>query len=247
MAVADRALSLLLVLGLWQSLTFFFSPLVVPAIKSVCQSLYEICSTPALYSMILITLFRLLAGLFVGVLGGVILGVIMGYSERFRNILSPMVGILQTVPPVAWVVLALVWFGFNGKPAVFIVVTATIPVISISVSEGIRNVDPGLLEMAYLYRFSERKKMFHVVFPSVMSYFNSSFKVALGLAWKIVVMGEVLTTSDGIGGMIKDARLNVEPETIIAWSIITVALFYLSGYVARFLFSWKDDGRVTSS
>jgi NitT/TauT family transport system ATP-binding protein len=59
--------------------------------------------------------------------------------------------------------------------------------------------------------------------------------VALGSSWKIAVMGEVFTTSDGIGGMIKLARLNVEPENIIAWSIVVVMLFYVSR-----LFNWKD-------
>lgn len=222
------ALSLLAVTVLWYLMTLRFSPFIVPTIPSVARKLVEICTTKALYSMIGLTIIRLAAGLAIGVLIGVVLGILMGNFDRLNALFSPVIGILQTVPPVSWVVLALVWFGFNGRPTVFIVLTSSIPVIIISVSEGIRNIDERLLDMAKLYHFSQVKTIREVTLPSIGSYFKSAFKVALGTGWKIAVMGEVLTTSDGIGGMIKTARLDLETESIFAWSIVVVLLFYLS-------------------
>ncbi|WHH58687.1 ABC transporter permease [Petroclostridium sp. X23] len=221
----------LIVLSVWKLLTVYFPPLVVPTISSVINSLLVIFTGAQLYQMIMVTMVRLIIGLTIGVAAGFVVGVFMGHFKFFKGIAMPIIGLFQTIPPVSWVVLALVWFGFNGKPAIFIVVTSAMPIIAINVYEGIINIDSRLLQMAKLYRFSEWKRLHHIVLPSVASYFNSGFRVALGSSWKIAVMGEVFTTSDGIGGMIKLARLNVEPENIIAWSIVVVMLFYVSDYL----------------
>ncbi len=152
---------------------------------------------------------------------------------------SSFVSILQTVPPVSWVVLALVWFGFNGKPCVFIVATATIPNMVINISSGIRSIDPELIEMARIYRFSRMKTLRHVILPSVRPYFRSALEIVVGSGWKLVVMGEVLTTNSGIGGAITTARLNVEPETIIAWAVLLVLFCFITQKLMNVLFRRK--------
>lgn len=232
-----------LILVFWQVLTLHFSPLVVPPIGSVLQSMGKILLDSSLHEMIWVTTVRLMIGLSIGVGLGGIIGIAMGKYPLCKGILSPIIELFQTVPPVSWVVLALVWFGFNGKPAIFIVIISTIPVIAINVCEGISNIDYKLLQMAQLYQFSKKKTFLHVIFPSITPYFSSAFRIALGGGWKIAVMGEVLTTSDGIGGMIKLARLNIEPENIIAWSIVIVMLFHISDVLLKFVFRGK--GRTT--
>ncbi len=236
-----KVLSFSIVFAIWKVLTLLYSPLVVPTISSVFISLIHIFSGLEFYQMIGITVIRLTVGLTTGIAVGLILGILMGYHPHLKGIFSPIIGLFQTIPPVSWVVLALVWFGFNGKPAIFIVITSTFPIIAINICEGISNIDKNLLQMARLYRFSERKRFVHVVLPSIMPYFHSAFQVALGSGWKISVMGEVLTTSDGIGGMIKLARLNIEPENIIAWSIVIVMLFYLSDFLCKKVFLNKES------
>jgi NitT/TauT family transport system permease protein len=179
----------------------------------------------------------------IGGVAGLIIGILMGSCQHIKGIASPIIALFQVIPPVSWVVLALVWFGFNGKPAIFIVVISTLPIIAINVCEGFSNIDSKLLEMAQLYHFSKKKCLVHVVFPSIMPYFNSAYKVALGNGWKIAVMGEVLTTNNGIGGMIKLARLNIEPENIIAWSIVIVILFYISDFLLEKLVLRKGNAQ----
>ncbi|WP_099469478.1 ABC transporter permease [Konateibacter massiliensis] len=242
----DKAIAIAIVFSAWKILTCFFPPLVVPTIESVVKELTEICVTGTLYNTIKITMVRLVIGLTIGVILGLILGIMMGYVPRIKGILMPIIGILQTVPPVSWVVLALVWFGFNGKPVVFIVVISSLPIIAINVCQGIEQIDKRLMQMAKLYHFSKINKLRHVILPSIFPYFETSFRVALGSGWKIAVMGEVLTTSDGIGGMIKLARLNIEPENIIAWSIIIVLLFYISDIFIFAFMLGKDKKNAVS-
>lgn len=234
-----RLLSVLLLLGLWQLATLFFPPMVVPPIPNVLTKLVHIIAKENFLKLIGTTVLRLMAGLGIGVLIGGVLGLLFGLSRVVEEILYPFVGVLQAVPPVCWVVLALVWFGFNGKPCVFIVATATIPTIAINLSNGVRNIDPALLEMAKLYRFSKTKTMRHVILPSVGPYFRSALEIVIGSSWKLVVMGEVLTTSSGIGGAITTARLNLEPDAIIAWAFLLVVFCFLTQKILQLLLFGK--------
>ena len=220
-----------IILGIWQVMTFYFSPLVVPSISSVVECLVEIITNSRLYEMIFVTTQRLIFGLSLGIILGLVIGLLMGGNLFFRKILYPIINMFQTVPPVSWVVLALVWFGFNGKPVIFIVITTTVPIMAINISEGINMIDQSLMKMAKIYQFSRIKTFKHITMPSIIPHFKTGLQLALGSGWKIAVMGEVLTTSNGIGGMIKTARVNIEPEYVVAWSIVTVCLFHLSNLV----------------
>jgi NitT/TauT family transport system permease protein len=222
----DRLLAAVLVLAAWQVLTFFYSPLVVPTIAGVAAKLGEIASQSDLRGAIILTARRLLAGLTIGVAGGCVLGIALGFSARLQTVFKPVLSIMQAVPPISWLVLAMIWFGFNGKPSVFIVVIATLLTIIISVTEGMKNIDPKLDQMCTTYTFTAWKRLRFLVIPSVAPYFQSGLRVALGTGCKTIVMGELLTTNSGIGGMIMTARLNIEPESVVAWTVVIVVLFY---------------------
>ena len=111
--------------------------------------------------------------------------------------------------------------------------TATVPTVVINLSHGVRGVDRQLLEMACLYRFSRWKTLRHVTLPSIRPYFNSALEIVIGGGWKLAVMGEVLTTNSGIGGAITSARLNVQPDAIIAWSFLLVVGCFLTQKLLR--------------
>lgn len=232
--------SIFCILILWQIASNFLSSMILPSVKMTSRKLIEIFKDEKLTGMIFITLGRLFTGLLLGVVIGVFSGVLMGRFETVNRIFLPIIGILQTVPPVSWLILALIWLGFNGKPAIFILTITIIPIIAINISQGFKSIDQGLMEMATVYNFSNLKIFFNIIKPSVMPYFKSGCLTGLGIGWKIVVMGEVLTTTNGIGGMIQNARLNVEIETVMAWSIIILFLFYISRWLLEKIFSIGD-------
>lgn len=234
-----RLTAILLLLGAWQLATFFFPPLVLPPISKVASRLVQIITKENFFLLIWTTVVRLIAGLGIGIIVGTILGILFGLFKSVEDVLWPVVAILQTVPPVCWVVLALVWFGFNGKPCVFIVAAATIPTMVINLCSGVRSIDPELIEMAHIYQFSKGKILRHVILPSIRPYFRSALEIVIGGGWKLVVMGEVLTTSSGIGGAITTARLNIEPDAMIAWAILLVFFSFLTQKLLKLLFRRK--------
>lgn len=228
-------LTVAIALAAWWVLTRLYSPLVVPTMGSVAAKLAAIAASPELLHALWLTVVRLLAGLGLGVLAGTLVGAVLGFSPRLHEIFRPFVGLLQSVPPVSWLILALIWFGYNGQASVFIVAAATLPIMTANIVEGVRAIDVRLVQMARLYRFSRRKRLLHVVFPSVLPYFRAGLQISLGTGSKTVIMGEVLTTSSGIGGEIANARLTIEPESVVAWTVVIVALYYLFNNIAALL------------
>lgn len=225
-----------LVLGLWWGMSKLYSPLVVPPIGMVAAKVVEILRSAKLWVEIGKTLVRLACGLGIGIGIGCLMGLFGGVLRSVRELVQPVLGIIQVVPPISWLILAIIWFGFNGRASIFIVVMAVVPTMFICISDGIASIDRKLMEMGVVFGFSILKKLRYILIPSVAPYFVSGLKIAVGMACKTVVMGEVLTTTSGIGGQIMTARLNIEPETVIAWTVIMVGIYYaavLAGKLAR--------------
>lgn len=229
--LVERVAVTVVILSVWQLLTLFFPPIVLPGVDLVIKKIFELITTGDSWLTAALTARRLLVGLLAGIGIGATLGILFGTFQRMERIFMPIVRILQTVPPVCWVVLALVWFGFNDMPCIFIVVTSTLPTVTINLAQGVRQIDKKLIEMAQMYHFSRWQTFRHVILPSIMPYIYSALDIVISGGWKIAVMAEVLTTSTGIGGAINTARLNIEPETLIAWAVILVLLCYLTQWL----------------
>lgn len=231
-----------LVLGLWWGMSNLYSPLVVPPIPAVAAKVAEILSSAKLWCEIGKTMVRLVCGLGIGIGIGCLAGLFGGVLRPVRQLIQPVLGIIQVVPPISWLILAIIWFGFNGRASIFIVVMAVVPTMFICICDGISAIDRKLLEMGSVFGFSVWKKLRYILIPSVTPYFASGLKIAVGMACKTVVMGEVLTTTSGIGGQIMTARLNIEPETVIAWTVIMVGIYHAVVLAGKLLLCKKTCG-----
>ena len=154
-SIKNNCIAALAMLVLWQVLSLAYPPLVVPPIPAVGKILARIFSAPDLLHEAAKTLGRLAAGLFFGIAAGC------------RELCKPVLGVLQVVPPVALLVLAIIWFGFNGKPAVLIVAVAIFPIIAISVQDAVLHVDRKLLEMGTVFKYTKKRRFFFITWPGV--------------------------------------------------------------------------------
>ncbi len=217
-----------LIVGLWFLLSLFNAPLVIPPISSVLGKLYGILSHLDSLKEIFVTLGRLLLAMVISVVGGVALGVVAATlcTTAQKETLKETLKIFQIIPPVAVLIMAIMWFGLNGMPAIFIVVVSLIPIISIQVIDAIDSINRKLVEMGQVFKLSRWDMIRYIYIPSIESVLWSSIIVSLTIGAKMIVLGEVLTTSTGIGGKIQMARLDIEPDTVIAWTIITMVIYY---------------------
>ncbi|MCT4618309.1 MAG: ABC transporter permease [Marinisporobacter sp.] len=235
--------TMFVLLILWGGLSTIYSPIILPGPIQTLEATRDVLSDMNFLSHVLITLKRLFVGLLGAVLLGSILGLAIGEYKRIKNLFEPVFHIIQATPPISWLALGMIWFGLDGQATVFIVFIASIPIMIINIVEGFENIDPKLIEMARVFHFSKKDRLFEITLPSLHSYFKSGITIAVGLGWKLVIMGEVLSASTGIGAEITNARLNIETGKVLGWTIIVIFLGGLSQKLIDFVFDFRNKGK----
>lgn len=225
--ISNKIKAIILILILWQILSMFNNEIVVPSIVTVVKALIKILTDKDSLLQILITLSRLTLSMIISIVAGIILGITFVFLKSFKNMFKEMMHIFQVVPPVSVLIMAIIWFGLNGVPAMFIVGFSLIPLISINVINSIESIDEKLIEMSNVFKFTRLMKIIHIYIPAIKKPLFTAITISLTMGAKMIVMGEVLTTQTGIGGRITTARLNIEPEVVVAWTVIMICLYYI--------------------
>ncbi len=216
-----------LIIGLWYLLSLFNPPNIIPPVSLVFKRLIEILTSAEMLKNLGITFMRLIVAMILSILGGILLGVFIILIPKMKDVIREMLNIFEVVPPVSVLIITIMWFGMNGMPAIFIVVFTLIPLIALNVIDGSDEVDQKLLDMAKVFKLSKFDIIFKIYIPAIKEQLFTAVTIGLTMGSKILVMGEVLTTTTGIGGSITTARLNLEPETVIAWTVIMVCMYYI--------------------
>ena len=228
-----------ILLLLWQGLSLLYSPLVLPSPILTAETLVEIIRSERFFAEIYITLERLVLGLLLSVVIGSALGVLMGAFKKVRTLFEPLVYLVQATPPILYMTLAMLWFGLNGRATIFIVFMGSAPVMAVNITEGFENIDEKLIEMGKAFNFPKSKMITQIIIPSLKAYFKTGLITVFSFGWKLVVMGEVLSASTGLGAQITDSRMNLETNKVFAWGIIIILLCFTFQKVTARLFAIK--------
>lgn len=228
---------------IWQGLSMLYSPLVLPSPVLTLRSLSKIIQSGKLWTEVFVTLQRLVIALLAAISAGSILGILMGANQKLKNLFEPIVYLIQAVPPILYMTLAMIWFGLNGSATIFIVFIGSAPVMAVTIKEGFENIDPKLMEMGKAFKFSKPEMIKEITLPSLTAYFKAGLITVFSFSWKLVVMGEVLSASTGLGAQITDARMNLETNMVFAWGIIVVLLCFLFQKITAIIFEFKPKRR----
>lgn len=231
-------------LGVWQfgalfartkKLDFF-----LPTPWTVLQTLAELCVTGEFWATIALSLGRILAGMVMGTLLGILLAALTCASSWADRLLSPLIRMIRAVPVASFILLVMLAV-YRATVPMVIVTLMVLPVVWSGVTQGIRQTDGQLLELAQAYRFSRWKKAKLIYFPSVQPYLLSAVTTAMGLAWKSGVAAEVLCTPrQAIGTEVYNAKFYLEIPTLFAWTAVVVALsLTMEWLLAAALRRWK--------
>ena len=216
---------------LWQLGAMQYGSVVLPTPLETAAALVRLATTGKLVNAILTTSFHLFIAFTLAVLLGIILGIIAGVYSWFRRGISPIVSALQGIPPIAWIVLALLWFGSGNATPIFTITIATIPIIFLAAVEGIQNFPMPLLEMARTFSTPKSMLLRDLYFPYLFSYIFPALTAGLGLAWRLAVMAELLSSEIGIGAELNLARINLDTDEVMAWIAIVVISIWVSEYL----------------
>ena len=212
-------------LGVWSlAAACIGQSILLPSPLAVGRKMLQLAAGPQFWQITAASLGRIVLGLAAGGVLGVGLA---GLTRSFRwadLLISPALRVVRATPVVSFILLVLLWTRRDLVPAVIAAMMVT-PVVWGGVSQGLGEVDPKLLEMAKMCRFSRSKTILLVHIPSVWPYLLSALTTGMGLAWKSGVAAEVLCTPKrAIGTQMQYARSAIDNPALFAWTILVVAL-----------------------
>ncbi len=221
---ALRALALRLASGgalllAWAALARFFPPSVLPGPGRVLTEVGAILASGEFPFHMGKTLLRVGLGFAIAFLVSTALGVVMGSWRDAEHFFEVEVLVGLTIPGLAWAMISMLWFGIRDAAAVFAIVIITAPMITLNIWEGTKALDPELSEMSRAFRARPWLRLRHVILPQLVPYLLASTRFGFALAWKVVVLSELLGLSNGIGFMINQAFGLFRMEGVLAWTL----------------------------
>jgi len=219
--------SIAIMLVIWQLLAMYFdSDFIMPSPGKTFLTATKLFTDPDFIAVVGMTIIRGLIGFFISAFLGLLLGIVAGISQGFNAFLSPVLITVRSVPVIAILLLALIWFS-PGTVPVFIALLTMFPFICTNVIDGIRSVDKDIIEMAKFYRISRGRIISEVYIPAIMPFIISGASSAMGIGWRAIIIGEVLSQPKyGIGTMMQAQQTFLNVDAVIAWTIIAVLISY---------------------
>ncbi|RLA75246.1 MAG: ABC transporter permease [Epsilonproteobacteria bacterium] len=237
--------SILLFVATWDIGHQIYGSLVLPSPLETFGTLGAMLGDPAVIDDINTTLYRAFLGFFISLTLGSVLGLLAGFFATASMMSRPIVTILMGMPPIAWIVLAMIWFGMSDETVIFTVVVASFPIIFVGALQGTRTLDGELKQMADSFKLPYRMKFFDIYFPHIFSYLFPAWVSGLGMSWKIVIMAELLASNDGLGAGLAVARSHLDTPTALAIVSIMIGSLMFIEYIVlepikREVELWRD-------
>lgn len=217
---------LLLVL-LWAAGSFAAGGVLFPSPFDVLPRLAEIFTDYRLASNIAVTLFRGVVSLLIVYSISLPAGVICGLSRNFMDMISPLVTMSQSAPPVIWIALLMIWTGVGNTVPVVVAVITILPVVFFSTASAVSSIDRGYFSVAKVYRIRKRDVVKGIILPAIYPSIAGSLSYSLGVVWKVVATAEFFGSGDGIGARLYSSFRMLDTAALFAWAIVIVALGFL--------------------
>ncbi len=233
--LARRALlpisSLLVVLILWQTWSFFVPAYLVPSPRQVASLLVGLAASPDFVQQVGVSCYRIGVGFVGSAFAGIIVGLAMGYLTAVRRLAEPLLLLFQSIPSVCWALLAILWFGLSDMTPIFVVFSVGFPIMLTNTWEGTKHVDRDLAAMARSFHFTRIAIVRKIVVPSVLSYVFAGARLAFGFGWRISILAEALGATRGVGYKIMTAADLARTDQVFAWTLTIVAFMMLAEYL----------------
>lgn len=215
--------ALCLLAALWQVGHEAYGDFILPTPLATVQAALHALAQPQSWEIAQLTIRRSLQGFVAASLGGGLAGLVAGYSPAALRLARPLVTVLLGVPPIAWIVLAMIWFGSTDGTVAVTILVAAAPVVFVGVAEGVMSRDRGLDAMARAFGANAWRRLTTLSLRHVAAHLFPALVLALGVAFKVAVMAELLANVGGIGGELARSRANLDIAAALAWILIAVA------------------------
>ncbi len=215
---------------------------IFPSPIDVGEDLLYGISDGSLFYGIATRMWRLVIGLAIAISGGMLLGIFMARVETVNQTIGSLVLGLQSIPSVAWVPLAILWFGLSDYGIIFVTAIGAIFAVTINTYTGVKNIDPSFIEAARNMGAKGSQLVTTILIPAAFPYMITGFKQGWAFAWRGVIGAELLFSFLGLGFLLNVGRQLNDVSQVIAMMLVIMGIGIL---IDGFIFKKLEDKVMT--
>ena len=221
-----RCAILVIFLALWEILAYFeiIDSFLMSSPSRIVQTIKNLIFTGNLWLHVGTTLYETLLGFIIATVLGTAIAVALWWSQNLRKIIEPFLVVLNSLPKIALGPIIIVWFGSGVKSIVFMAVIITIIITVINMQNAFLSTDKGKIMLMESMGATKLQILYKLVFPSALKDFISCLKINVGMAWIGSIMGEYLTSKQGIGYLIVYGGQVFKLDLVMASTVILCIL-----------------------
>ena len=198
---------------------------IFPKPINVLRGMVELAQRGVLIKYIVASLFRVSAGFLAALIVGVPAGLLLGWFTLASKAFNPAIQVLRPISPIAWIPVAILWFGVSDLAPIFLIFLASLFPITTATMAAVQNIHFVHLRAAQNFRLRGLKLFTKIVFPAALPQIITGVRIALGIAWLVVVAAEMIAVNSGLGYLIIDSRnAGMRYDLVVAGMILIGAI-----------------------
>jgi NitT/TauT family transport system permease protein len=217
-----------LLLAVWHYSVVWTATKVFPSPLSVEKGLAELLRKHVLWADIGDSLRRVAIGFGTAAVVGIPLGLTLGWYPAANQVLNPVLQILRPISPIAWIPVAIIFFGIGDRAATFLVFLGAFFPIVVACVSGVSNVPSIFRRAGRNFGLSPAQILARVVFPAALPQILIGLRIALGIAWLVVVAGEMIAVDSGLGYLVIDSRNSGKRYDLVVAAMLLIGLIGLA-------------------
>ena len=231
----NRRLSIIskgLIIVIWTLLSKIIdNEAIFPTISSTFHTVMDIISRPNFFLIIGYSIIRTVIGFAISLFLGIIVGILSSLYKIIYHLMTPIIDFLTSVPTMAIIILALIWLNNEFAP-MFVGFIMVFPILYETVLKGILNVDNNIIEMAKIYKVDKITIIKDIYIPNIFINLSYIFSSAMGINFKMVIAGEVLSQPKyAIGSNLQLQKMYLNTSGVFAWIIIILLIAKIFEYI----------------
>jgi NitT/TauT family transport system permease protein len=197
---------LLVLLAIWQIAVLRHPNQLLPGPWKTAGGIADLVQHGLLVKYIVASLFRVTWGFFLAVIIAVPLGLFIGWYPRAEMAFNPILQILRPISPLAWIPIAILWFGVGDLAAIFLIFVGCFLPLLLTVINAVQSVPAVYINAGRNFGLGPIALMRKILYPAIVPRLMTGLRITLGVAWLVVVAAEMIAVSSGLGFLIVDAR-----------------------------------------
>ncbi|MES2221298.1 MAG: ABC transporter permease [Acidobacteriota bacterium] len=220
-------LATVLLLALWHYSVLWSGTKVFPSPREVEKGMGELVRHHVLWGDIADSLRRVAAGFGVAVLLGIPLGLVLGWYPAANQVVNPAMQILRPISPIAWIPVAIILFGVGDRAAVFLIFLGAFFPIVVACINGVSNVPSVFRRAGRNFGLTPTQRLAKVLLPAALPQILIGLRIALGIAWLVVVAAEMIAVDSGLGYLVIDSRNSGKRYDLVVAAILLIGVIGL--------------------